>query len=155
MCCKVAVVTDCFLSCGLQWDTHQVFLNLPSSSNPHVVDPDDIEFAADDLLRQAELQGSQDSAGGWMRFIATLAPTKQAFGKALEKLSHSDRRQVIAAVSALVDADADVILDRSGAADLMRNKARDALAGTDGAVWDDREDAAWAFNLAAAMLALY
>lgn len=121
-----------------------MFLNLPSSSNPQVVDPDDIEFAADDLLRQAELQGSQDSD------IA-----KQAFGKALEKLSHSDRRQVIAAVSALVDADADVILDRTGAADLMRNKARDALAGTDGAVWDDREDAAWAFNMAAAMLALY
>jgi hypothetical protein len=59
----------------------------------------------------------------------------------------ADARQIAAAVSW------DVI-SRDDAADFLRNRARNVLADVDGIVWQNREAAARALNIAATVLGL-
>jgi hypothetical protein len=60
-------------------------------------------------------------------------------------LSWADAKQLAAAVSF------DVVT-REDAADFLRNRARNVLAGTDNMPWENREGAARAMNIAATML---
>ncbi|MDT5366248.1 MAG: hypothetical protein QOC62_679 [Mycobacterium sp.] len=62
-------------------------------------------------------------------------------------LSWEDAKQIAAAVS--FDA-----VTRDDAADFIRNRARNVLAGTDNMPWENREGAARAFNIAATVLGL-
>ena len=62
-------------------------------------------------------------------------------------LSWLDAKQVAAAVSCDV-------CTRDDAADFLRNRARNVLAGTDGMAWRDRDGAARALNIAATVLGL-
>ena len=66
--------------------------------------------------------------------------------RAFASLSWPDAEQVADAItSTLIDHAADA----AHAAEHLRQRTRDALAGTDGIVWNDREAAARALNIAA------
>jgi hypothetical protein len=62
-------------------------------------------------------------------------------------LSWADAKNIAAAVS--FDA-----VTRDDAADFMRNRARNVLAGTDNMDWENRDGAARALNIAATVLGL-
>jgi hypothetical protein len=62
-------------------------------------------------------------------------------------LTWADAKAIAAAVS--FDA-----ITRDDAADFLRNRARNALAGVDNMPWEDREAAARAMNIAATVLGL-
>jgi hypothetical protein len=66
---------------------------------------------------------------------------------ALAGLCWRDARHVAAAISF------DVV-NRDDAADFLRNRARNVLAGVDNVAWHDRDGAARALNVAAAVLGL-
>ena len=70
-------------------------------------------------------------------------PTEGAFAG----LSWADAKNIAAAVS--FDA-----VTRDGAADFIRNRARNVLAGTDNRAWHNRDGAARALNIAATVLGL-
>jgi hypothetical protein len=63
-------------------------------------------------------------------------------------LSWADAKQVAAAVSF------DVVSRANDAAPFLRNRARNVLAGTDNMPWENRQRAARALNIAAAVLGL-
>jgi hypothetical protein len=69
-------------------------------------------------------------------------------------LSWADAKQVAAAVSFDVTHRYDIRKQTEGAADFIAARARRVLAATDGTMWDDRDGAARALNIAARVLAL-
>ncbi|HME49687.1 amino acid aminotransferase [Mycobacterium sp.] len=69
------------------------------------------------------------------------------FEGAFAGLCWADAKQVAAAVS--FD-----ITQRDDAADFLRNRARDALAGTDNMAWDDQDGVVRALTIAASVFGL-
>jgi hypothetical protein len=103
--------------------------------------PDDIEFVALTLIKRST-SGLTLSGASLEAFVHMLRAVVGALGaeRAFASLSWPDAEQVADAItSTLIDNAAD-------AAENLCQRTRDALAGTDGIVWNDREAAARALN---------
>jgi hypothetical protein len=118
---------------------------MPNAASYTVPDnPADPEAAALDLIER--LPADILHTGAFTEVLQDYCSVPHADG-AFAGLEWADARQIAAAVSW------DVI-SRDDAADFLRNRARNVLADVDGMVWQNREAAARALNIAATVLGL-
>ena len=109
--------------------------------------PTDVEAAALELIvrlpREVLTDECPDELTAALQDYAGVLHAEGAFAG----LSWADAKAIAAAVSFDV-------MQRDDAADFLRNRARNVLAGTDNMEWHNREHAARALNIAATVLGL-
>jgi hypothetical protein len=113
--------------------------------------PADPEAAALELIVRlpasiSDVLAAEVEAAGLTQILQDYCGALDAEG-AFSGLSWADAKPVAAAVC--FD-----IMNRDDAADFIRNRARNVLAGTDNMRWEHREKAARALNIAATVLGL-
>jgi hypothetical protein len=124
-----------------------------TAATPYTVpdNPTDPEAAALELIVRlpASISDRLAAQARWLasrRSCRTTAAPRTSRAR-FSGLSWADAKPV--AVAVCFD-----VMNRDHAADYIRNRARNVLAGTDNMVWENRERAARALNIAATVLGL-